>query len=302
MSTWRDPEIAEVRALLASRRPPPGAPEPTLAERRAALDTTGEAAPLPPGCRSEPLTAAGVAAERVVPAQARPERELLFLHGGGYAVGSARSHRPLVARLAAAAEARALAVGYRLAPEHPCPAAVDDTVAAYRWMLEGGADPAQTIIAGTSAGGGLAVAAALQFKALGLPQPAGLFVVSPWVDLTLAHPSHDSKATDDPMIRRAHLEGMAAAYLGGMDVRDPRASPAFGDLAGLAPMLIQVGSEEVLLGDSLLLAERAGHARVAVRLEIWPEMVHVWHGFAQLSAAHRAVAAAGQWMAERYGD
>jgi acetyl esterase/lipase len=142
----------------------------------------------------------------------------------------------------------------------------------------------------------------LALKPLDLPQPAALFVISPWADLTQSHATYGSKADDDPMITKTGLNESAAAYLGEMDGRDPRASPVFGDFAGLAPLLIQVGSEEALLGDSLLLAERAGHARVEVRLEIWPEMIHVWHAFGgQLGAARRAIAAAGQWMDEKLG-
>jgi acetyl esterase/lipase len=146
------------------------------------------------------------------------------------------------------------------------------------------------------------VATALKLKAEGLPLPAGLFVISPWADLTQSHSTYATKAGDDPMITLEGLNGMAKEYLGDADPADPLASPVNGDLAGLPPMLIHVGSEEALLGDSLLLAERAGHARVEVRLEVWPEMIHVWHVFGgQLTAARRAIAAAGSWMAERTG-
>jgi acetyl esterase/lipase len=303
MSSWKDPEIAGVRALLASRQPPPGSPPPSRQERRAAMDAFGEMGSLPPGCLHEPLTAGGVKCERVVPTGAAEGRQILYLHGGGYVGGSPKSHRPLVARLADAAHANAIAADYRLGPEHACPAALDDALAVYRWMLDHGAEPEQTIIAGDSAGGGLTIAAALALKEQGLPQPAGLFVISPWVDLSQSHDTYRTKAADDPMIAKDSLDESAQAYLGTMDPRDPRASPVFGDLSGLAPMLIQVGSEEALLGDSLLLAERAGHARVEVRLEVWPEMIHVWHAFGgQLAAARRAIAAAGTWMGDRLGS
>jgi len=297
MASWKDPEIAGVRALLASRQPPPGAPAPTLEQRRAGMDAFGEMGSLPPGCLHEPFSANGVKCERVVPTGAIGGREMLYLHGGAYVAGSPKSHRPLVARLAEAARASAVVADYRLGPEHACPAAVDDTLAVYRGMLEAGAEPERLVVAGDSAGGGLTMAMALALKAEGLPQPAGLFVISPWADLTQSHGSYSSKAADDPMIAKDRLDESAAAYLGGFDPRDPRASPVFGDFAGLPPMLIQVGSEETLLGDSLLLAERAGHARVEVRLEVWPEMIHVWHAFGgQLAAARRAIAGAGAWM------
>jgi len=300
MASWKDPEIAGVRALLASRQPPPGDAAPTREQRRAAMDAFGEMGSLPPGCLHEPVVTGGVKGERVAPTSAAEGRRILYLHGGGYVGGSPRSHRPLVARLADAARASAIVAEYRLGPEHPCPAAVEDAVAVYRAMLDDGAEPERLIVAGDSAGGGLTLALALQLKALDLPQPAGLFVISPWADLTQSHRTYRSKLADDPMITKAGLDDSAAAYLGGFDPRDPRASPVFGDFSGLAPLLIQVGSEEALLGDSLTLAERAGHARVEVRLEVWPEMIHVWHAFGgQLGAARRAIAAAGSWMDEK---
>ena len=302
MSSWKDPEIAGVRALLASRQPAPGEPPPSRQARRAAMDAFGEMGALPPGCFHEPLNAGGVKCERVIPTGAVEGRRILYLHGGGYVGGSPRSHRPLAARLAEAARATAIVAEYRLAPEHACPAAVEDAVAVYRWMLDHGAEPERTVIAGDSAGGGLALATALALKDQGLPQPAGLFVISPWVDLTQSHDTYASKAADDPMIAKDRLDESAAAYLGGSDPRDPMASPVFGDLSGLPPLLIQVGSEEALLGDSLMLAERAGHARVEVRLEVWPEMIHVWHAFGgQLAAARRAIAAAGAWIDGKLG-
>lgn len=303
MSSWKDPEIAGVRALLASRQPPPGAAAPTIEQRRAAMDAFGEMGSLPPGCLHEPLTAGGVRCERVVPAGASEGRQILYLHGGGYVAGSPRSHRPLVARLAEAARANAIVADYRLGPEHACPAALEDALAAYRWMLDHGAEAERTIIAGDSAGGGLTMATALALDGQGLPQPAGLFAISPWTDLTQSHATYRTKAADDPMITKTGLDASAAAYLGAMDPRDPRASPLFGDFTGAAPMLIQVGSEEALLGDSLRFAEQAGHARVPVRLEVWPEMIHVWHAFGgQLTAARRAISAAGAWMGERLGS
>ncbi|HZZ31640.1 MAG TPA: alpha/beta hydrolase [Phenylobacterium sp.] len=302
MSSWKDAEIAGVRALLASRQPAPGEPLPSRAERRAAMDAFGEMGSLPPGCFHEPAATGGVKAERIVPTNAVEGRRILYLHGGGYVGGSPRSHRPLVARLAEAARSAAVSLEYRLAPENPFPAAVDDALAAYRTLLADGVWPERMIVAGDSAGGGLALALALKLKDEGLPQPAGLFVISPWADLTQAHATYETKAADDPMISRDRLSEGAAEYLGGADARNPLASPVFGEFSGVAPILIQVGSEETLLGDSLLLAERAGHARVEVRLEVWPEMIHVWHAFGgQLGAARRAIAAAGAWVDGKMG-
>ena len=303
LASWHDPEIAAVRALLAARQPAPGAPAQTFAERRATMDGFGDMGALPPGCLHEPMVAGQVKCERVVPQGAKAGRTILYLHGGGYVAGSPRSHRPLIARLADAAKATAIAADYRLGPENRFPAAVDDALAVYRYLLRNGVEPQDLIVAGDSAGGGLTMALALALKEKGVPQPAGLFVISPWADLTQSADTYRSKAETDPMITKAGLDGMAQAYLGGLDVHDPLASPVLGDLSGLPPILVQVGSEEALLGDSLKLAEVAGLARTQVRLEIWPEMIHVFHAFSGgLQAARRAINVAGDWMAERFSN
>lgn len=302
MTSWKDPEIAGVRALLAARQPEPGAPKPSFAERRASMDAFGEMGALPTGCFHEPATIGGVKCERVTPQGAVAGRLLLYLHGGAYTAGSPRSHRPLVARLAEAARSMAVAADYRLGPEHRFPAAVEDAVAVYGALVDGGADPAKLIVAGDSAGGGLALAVALSLKAQELPQPAGFFVISPWADLTQSGPSYGAKADTDPMITKAGLDDNALAYLGGLDARDPLASPVFGDFEGVAPVLIQTGSEEALLSDSITVADVLAHARVEVRLEVWPEMIHVFHAFSGgLQAARRAIRDAGSWMEARFG-
>ena len=302
MRRWKDPEIAGVRALLASRQPGPGAPAPTLAGRRAAMDGVGEMGALPNGCFHEPVTLGGVKCERVVPQGAVAGRAILYLHGGGYVFGSPRSHRPMVARIAEAARSVAIAADYRLGPEHRFPAAVEDSVAVYRAMLETGSDPARLVVAGDSAGGGLALALALALKAEGLPQPAGLFVISPWVDLTQSGASFLTKAETDPVISKAGLDQNALLYMGGLDPHDPLASPLFGDFEGVAPVLIQAGSEETLLSDSIAMADVLGRARVEVRLEVWPEMIHVFHAWSgPLQAARRAIRLAAAWMEERWG-
>lgn len=301
MTSWKDPEIAGVRALLAARQPAPGAPAPTWAERRAAMDAVGEASALPAGCIHEPVTLGGVRGERVIPQAATPGRTILYLHGGGYTQGSPRSHRPLAARLGEAAKATAIVPDYRLGPENRFPGAVDDAVAVYRALLDQGVEPHRLIVAGDSAGGGLALALALSLKAQALPQPAGWFVISPWADLTQSGATYQTKAGTDPMISKAGLDQMALAYLGGLDAHDPLASPVFGDFAGVAPVLIQTGSEEALLSDSLTMADVLGQARVDVRLEIWPEMIHVFQAWgAALHSARRAIRVAAAWMEDRW--
>lgn len=301
MTSWKDPEIAGVRALLAARQPGPGASPPTLAERRAAMDAVGEMGGLPGGCYHEPATLGGVRCERVVPQGAFPGRAILYLHGGAYTAGSPRSHRPMVARIAEAARSIAVAADYRKGPEHRFPAAVEDATAVYRAMLDGGLDPRRLVVAGDSAGGGLALALALALRAEGLPQPAGFFVISPWADLTQSGASYRTKAETDPMITKAALDENALMYLGGLDAHDPLASPVFGDFQGVAPILIQTGSEEALLSDSITMADVLAHARVEVRLEVWPEMIHVFHAWSGgLQAARRAIKQAGAWMEERF--
>lgn len=297
VASWKDPEIAGVRALLAARQPDPAAPPPSLADRRAAMDAFGEIGSLPTGCYHEPTRIGGVKCERIVPQGAAPGRTILYLHGGGYTAGSPRSHRPLVARLGEAAQAVAVAADYRLGPEHRFPAAVEDATAVYRALLDLGVAPGQLVVAGDSAGGGLSLALALSLKVEGLPQPAAYFVMSPWADLTQSGASYRTKADTDPMITKAGLDQMAQAYLGGLDPRDPLASPVLGDFEGVSPVLIQTGSEETLLSDSLALADVLAHARVEVALEIWPEMIHVFQAWGgQLQAARRAIRIAGAWI------
>jgi acetyl esterase/lipase len=195
----------------------------------------------------------------------------------------------------------AVAADYRLGPENRFPAAVEDAVAVYRAILEGGTEPGQVVVAGDSAGGGLTLALALALKQQDLPQPSGFFVISPWADLTQSGASYAAKAKNDPMISKAGLDEHALAYVGGLDAHDPLASPIFGDFEGAAPVLIQTGSEEALLSDSITMADVLAHARVEVRLEVWPEMIHVFHAWGgQLQAARRAIRLAGQWMEARF--
>ncbi len=195
---------------------------------------------------------------------------------------------------------RTLALDYRLAPEAPFPAAVDDATSAYRLLLDQGLKPASIAIAGDSAGGPLTLAVLLAARDAGLPQPACGFLMSPWIDLEATGGSMASKAAEDPIVNEADLDRWAAAYLGGENARNPLAAPLYANLSGLAPLLIQVGSAEVLLDDSIRLAGLAGAAEVPVRLEVWPEMLHVWHFFHPvLTDGRRAIASAGSFIRER---
>jgi monoterpene epsilon-lactone hydrolase len=299
MPVWRDPEVAALQTAMTAFALPPDAPRPPWSERRAGIDAMGAAVPPPESCLVEAMTLGGVPAEKIAPSNAVADRTIFYLHGGGYCVGGCASHRTLAARMAEQAQATAFVVDYRLAPEHPFPAAHDDAVAAWRAMLALGRDPAHTIIAGDSAGGGLSLACAIAARDAGLPLPAGLHLISPWANLTNASPAYAAKAETDFIITQQGIDEFADGYMGAGDRRDTRASPLFADLAGLPPMLIQVGSEEVLMSDSIQLAERAGFAQVDVTLRIWPHMIHIWPFFAMLSASGRAIAESTAWIKAR---
>jgi acetyl esterase/lipase len=207
---------------------------------------------------------------------------LLYFHGGGYVMGSINTHRAMVARLARAARARALLIDYRLAPENPFPAAVEDATATYRWLLAQGRQPRKIALAGDSAGGGLTLATLLALRDARTPLPACAVPISPWTDLEGTGTSVKTKASRDPMVRETDLRRYAALYAGNADPRNPLISPLHGDYRGLPPLLIQVGEAEIILDDSTRVAELAKQAGVQVDLEVWDEMVHVWHVFAKL--------------------
>jgi acetyl esterase/lipase len=233
---------------------------------------------------------------------AAANRVLLYLHGGGYVIGDAFGYRPLWSGLASACGGVGLGVDYRLAPEHPFPAAVDDAVAAYEGLLAQGFAPGRIALAGDSAGGGLAIAMLVEARRRGLPMPAAALVLSPWAELACDAPSITEKAEEDPSLTVPGLLNCARQYLDGRDAAEPLASPVHADLTGLPPLLIQVGSVEILLDDAVLLARQAGAAGVDVRLEVWPGMPHVWHAFGfMLDEGARATQIAAAFLRERLG-
>ena len=287
-----DAEIDIIRGLLASHPRPTG-----LSERRRRLDALGAQYSLPGDVSVEPVDANGVRAEWTMTPEADPTHVIMFLHGGGYISGSIASHRHMVAQAGREARARALALDYRLAPKHPFPAALNDAVAGYRFLLAQGFAPENIAIAGESAGGGLAIATLVSLRDAGVALPACAWCSSPWIDLEMTGSSMVSKASIDPLISKPYLTELAAAYLNGADSRTPLASPLYADLRGLPPMLIQVGSAETLLDDAVRLAGAAGTADVQVRLEVWPNMIHAWHLFYQQVAAGRhALATVGAFI------
>jgi acetyl esterase/lipase len=249
----------------------------TLDQIRQAFEEMLTQSPVAPGVVFEQQTAWGLPATWCIPSQAVKDQVLLYLHGGGYVIGNSRAYRPMGSEFASRLRTRVLVPDYRLAPENPFPAALDDAVKVYRWLLDEKVPPKSIVLAGDSCGGGLTVATLAAIRDAGLPLPAGAAVVSPWADLEVNSDSFVSKAKEDPLIESDGLRGMAAAYLGSASPRNPAASPIYANFAGLPPLLIQVGSAEILLDDATRLAARAGAAGVKVRLDIWPEMFHVWH-------------------------
>jgi acetyl esterase/lipase len=240
------------------------------------------------------VSASGVAGEFVATPTSRPDRHVLFLHGGGYVTGSPALYRHFTWRIATTARARVLAIDYRLAPEHPFPAALDDAVAAYRWLLAGTAQPQRTAVMGDSAGGGLALALLLRLRDDELDLPAAAIAMSPWTDLALTGASLSLNAKSDPMLNAADARLFADCYLAGADPRNPYASPLYGNPAGLPPTLIQVGSDEILHDDASRMAENLRAAGCRVQIEVWPRMPHGWHLFAPvLPEARKAIAHIG---------
>ncbi len=287
-----NPEIEAIRGALKATPRPAG-----LAERRARLDSFGARYTLPADVRTEPVDANGVPAEWTMTPSADPDRVVMFLHGGAYISGSIASHRHVMAELGRQAAARTLALGYRLAPEHPFPAALDDAIAGYRFLLSSGYDPARITLAGESAGGGLAIATLLSLRDAGVTLPGSVWCSSPWVDLEMTGATMATKAAVDPLIQKSYLLETVAAYLHGTDPRSPLVSPIHADLHGLPPMLIQTGSAETLLSDSIRLTAVAGEADVNVTLQVWPGMIHAWHLFhPQLAEGRAALGAVGAFI------
>ena len=286
-------EIDAIRALLGAKPRPVG-----WVERRARIEEVGSVWPVADDVELTAVDAGGVPGEwSIVPGSDR-SRILLFFHGGGYCSGSIRSHRRLVTEAGRAAAVRTLAVAYRLAPEHPFPAALDDALAAWRFLRRQGIAARHIAVGGDSAGGGLAVALINALRGAGEEIPGAAWLISPWTDLTMSGVTLITKDTVDPLIHKAYLEELAAAYVpAGVDRKDPRVSPLYSDLKGFPPTLIQVGSAETLLADATRFAEAAGTADVAVTLEIWPRIIHAWPMWnAHLQAGRDALTAAGAFI------
>ncbi len=287
-----DPEIVKLREVLAAR---PRASE--IAQMRLDADERAKVFVLSSDVSVEKVSANGVPAEWTSTPDADKSSAILYLHGGGYVICSLNSHRHLAAEVGRASGTRTLAIDYRLAPEQPFPAPVEDTLAAYRYLLDSGIRPDRIALAGDSAGGGLVVGSMLAIREAGLPLPACGWCISPWVDMEALGQSFTDRAETDPTVQKATIQMMAQWYMGGANPRHPHAAPIYGDLRGLPPLLIQVGAAETLLDDSIILARKAGIADVIVDLQIWPEMIHIWHiYFPMLAAGRRAIASGGSFI------
>jgi monoterpene epsilon-lactone hydrolase len=259
--------------------------------------------PFVPGRRNytqmTPVDAGGVPGMLAAVAPSRAERCVLYFHGGGYSIGTAALYRDFLWRIAAAARAQVLYFDYRLAPEHPFPAALDDAVAAYRWLV-GRFDGRHVAFAGDSAGGGLLFAALLRLRDEGVELPSAAAALSPWTDLALTGASMQSNAEADPMLDPDNLPELVRNYCAGADPRNPYISPVYGDPAGLPPALIQAGSDEILRDDAVRMADRMRAAGCEAEVEIWQQMPHVWHLYARLvPEGRRAIARIGQFLQER---
>jgi monoterpene epsilon-lactone hydrolase len=286
-------EIDFIRELLGSKPRPVGWPA-----RRKRLDDVGSVWPVAEDVKTTSVDVNEVPGEWSIVPGSDPSRVLMFFHGGGYCSGSIVSHRRLVTEAGRAAGVRTLAIAYRLAPEHPFPAAYDDVLTAWRFLRDQNIAGAHIAIGGDSAGAGLTLALIGRLRDAQEELPGCAWLISPWTDLMMSGSTLSSKEAVDPLIHKQYLIELADAYLPtGMDRKDPRVSPLYADLKGFPPVLIQVGSAETLLDDATRFAAVAGAADVRVTLEIWPQMIHAWPLWnAGLEPGRRALASAGAFI------
>lgn len=261
----------------------------SIADRRAAMEAMQASLPMPDDVKMSDILIDGIPSRWIVAPNARQDAYVIYFHGGGYVMGSLNTHQELMGRISDACRARVLGVDYRLAPEHEFPAAVDDGVKSYEWLIKQGADPSRIMVAGDSAGGGLAIAALLTLRDSGRSLPAGAFLFSPWTDLTASGDSANTRAEADPMITIPALLDIAKTYYGNANPENPLVSPLFAELAGLPPLLIQVGDAEVLLDDASRLAARAKLAGVTTHYQVWPDAFHVFQAVPHLPEASDAL-------------
>jgi len=290
--------IDKLKKILRGRQTPPDVEPPLVAMRKSMEKMAFKAAD---DIETETVTVAGRDGEWVRAPGSQTERAILYLHGGGYVMGSINTHRSLAGEISRAAQAAVLLVDYRMAPEDPCPAAVDDGVASLQWLIDQGYAAKNVAIGGDSAGGGLTLATLVAARDKGVLMPAAAVVISPWSDMTCSNESYQTRAEADPMVTGHGLKRMAGLYVNDGDPKHPYASPNFADLNGLPPLLIHVGRDEVLLDDSIKFGVKAKAAGVDCTLEIWDGMIHVWHAFhPMLDEGKKGIERVGEFLREKW--
>ncbi|MBL4867095.1 MAG: alpha/beta hydrolase [Pseudomonadales bacterium] len=292
-------DIKKLKGILRKQADSPVSGEVTVERQRKAMEKT--AFPVAEDIKVEPIEVAGLPAEWINAPDVDSTRAILYLHGGGYVMGSLNTHRSLMGEISRAAKASVLGLEYSLAPEDLYPTAVNDAVAGFKWLLSSGYSAENTAIAGDSAGGGLTMATMVALDNEGESLPGAAVCLSPWSDLTCSTETYKTRAEDDPMIQQSGIADMAGVYLGNADAKSHTASPNFADLTGFPPLLIHVGDSEVLLGDSQDLHKQALACNVDSTLEVWDEMIHVWHAFhPMLDEGKQAIVRIGQFLQEKW--
>jgi monoterpene epsilon-lactone hydrolase len=287
----------ELETLIQQLRAQPFSEKTPLEQTRADFEAFAQLLPPADDVKREPVDVDGVSAEWITVPNSSDAITVLYFHGGGFVIGSVNVYVDLVSRIARASGARALSVDYRLAPEHPFPAALDDATTAYRWLLKQGVAPESIVIAGDSAGGSLSACTMLALKDAGDPLPGGAVLISPGTEWTLSGETMKSRADRDPTLTHSLLAHWGGLYLGATSPTEPLVSPLFGDYSGLPPILIQVGDAEIVLDHSTRYAERAKAAGVDVTIEVWDDMIHVFQLFApMLPEGQQAIDKIGEWI------
>jgi acetyl esterase/lipase len=291
------PQLERVVAAVVAGRSQLAGELLDVPERRRRMEAGALRLPAPPDVAVEAVEIGGVPCEWIRPIDADGDGLLLYFHGGGYAVGGLGTHRNLIGFLAAAARVPALSVGYRLAPEHPYPAAVDDAVAVLSWLSANGTPTSNVVVAGDSAGGGLAAAMCVVAREHGWSMPRALVLLSPWLDMAATADDEDDALVDDPIVTRANLRELRGWYLGNVARDAPLASPARADVTGFPPTLIQVGSRELLRADAVRFGERLRASGTDATCEVWDGMIHVWQFYAGVvPEADEAIAVIAEWL------
>jgi monoterpene epsilon-lactone hydrolase len=290
----KSPQLDQVISMIRARA---SATRKTIDEDRLSYETMLSTMPMDDDIQTSRVGAGGVAAEWIAAPDAHADRVMLYLHGGGYVLGSMRTHRVMLSHISRTTGFHVLGIDYRLAPEHPFPAPVEDTLAAYRWLLAQGHAAERIALGGDSAGGGLVVAALVAMRYVGEPLPAAGVCLSPWVDMQATSETFTTNAHVDPSVSQDRILNIAKVYLAGKNPQAPLASPIHADLHGLPPLLVQVGAIETLLGDAHALTQRAQAAGVEVDLQVWDDMPHVWHHFvSMLPEGKQAIARIGEFL------